>query len=482
MESKYNYKNMKNKDSFETELGEHNDKCHMIFRHIEEGAPLYISVEQTLPEDMSDEMYKEDMPLDDMQYVRITLLTEEMMNYDLEMFQMEDRIELLKKYRPYFASFIVSLQDNKIDDIKLLGRNWFLGQFFSVEEFVSDEGILLKGILETSASPINYLEGKLLVFTNRALQEDVLDQINDVYDPHNFTYTASLDIEKTLNDSWGGDLLKTIDIYNIGHGNADYLRGLNHRILYDIGYNYRSFPGYHNGKYLKAVNAIRKFKPSCVILSHWDMDHIIGCAYADQNIFSKKWIAPYLVSSTDNNATANSIRLAHYLKVLGNLCLVDRDQKSKLIATITGAQGIEIKLWLGGGKSVISSKNREGLMIEIYDRNRFYPHVLLTGDVPYQCMPNILSEPIDFMHVPHHCSKMELNKLKGMPSGGECAIISTNRWKSGKVNYDSEHHRELKKIFQKVINTIDNKIINDEANLSIQIDYLKRECHARPKC
>ena len=433
---------------------------------------MYVSVERIVSEDESGKMHIEELSLENTQYVRISLLTDDMIKYDLEMFTIQSRTNLLHYYRPYFVSFIVPLEENKLRNIEVLGDDWHIGQFVNSEEMMQGEDILLNGILETSASPINCLNKSLLVFTNRAMKKDVLDTINDTYNPHNFAYTSSLDIETVLNDCWEGDIPKTIDIYNVGHGNADYIKGSsNHRIIYDIGYNYRSFPKYNNSGYLRAVNAIRHLKPSCVILSHWDMDHIIGCAYAEQSVFDKKWIAPYLVSDRDKKATPNSIRLAHYLSVLGNLCLVDREQKNKLVATIECGNNICMKLWLGGGTGNLTSKNREGLIIEIIDTYKVYPHILLAGDVPYKCMPDILKEPINFIHVPHHCSNMDLDKLKKLPGRGICAVISTNRKRDGTLNYDNNHKMELSNKFMNVINTIDNASGDDEANLSVQIDY-----------
>lgn len=460
-----------NAERYGTELKSHKDKCKSFFNEIENGAPLYINVERVVSEDEFGNRYIEELSLNDIQYVRVSLLTDNIMNYDLEMFSREDRTELLNKYRPYFTSFIVPLEDNSIRDIELLGADWYEGRFLQKENTDSEEGILIRGILENSASPVNHLEGRLLVFTNKEMKQSVLDQINSMYDPRKFGYTSSSDIEDILNAAWVGDFPYSIDIYNVGHGNADYIRGSNHRILYDIGYNYRSFPSYRKSKYLRAANALRHLQPSCVILSHWDMDHIIGCAYASQDIFSVKWVAPYLVSSRDASATPNSIRLAHYLKVLGNLCLVDREQTNKLIATISCANDIEIKVWLGSGTSMITPKNREGLTLEIVDKNKVGLHVLLAGDVPYKCMNNSLADPIDFIHVPHHCSRMELDKLKSLPGVGQCAIISTNRKKAGALNFDTGHHDELMKKFKNIINTIDHPSGDDEANLSIQIDY-----------
>lgn len=453
-------------------LAMHKDKCRKMFDKIKNGERLYIRIERVASEDDAEKTYIEEMSPEDTQYTRISLLTDDMLAYDSEMFRIEDGTVLRDNYRPYFASFNVPLNDNR-NDIEAIGDGWRIGRLISPGESDTNEAVLLNGFLETSASPVNYLDDKkLLVFTDRTIDKSVLDRINSTYDPNNFMISDNKDIEQILNDAWEQDFPNTIDIYNVGHGNADYIKGANHRILYDIGYNYRSFPSYHQSKYLKAVNAIRHLKPSCVILSHWDMDHIIGCAYAQKDIFNSKWIAPFLVSSKDKKATPNSIRLAHYLKVLGNLCLVDRDQKNKLIATIACAYGIEMKLWLGGGSSRLTPKNREGLMIEIIDGTKTYSHVLLAGDVPYKCMPDILSNPIDFIHVPHHCSNMELDRLRSIPGKGICAIISTNRKKCGGFNYDANHHGELEKKFTEVINTSDNDAGDDEANLSIQINYI----------
>lgn len=454
-----------------TELEVHYKKCCKMFDDIKNENILYISIERIVSEDELENEYINEKALDGKQYVRVSLLTDEIIEYDLEMFRVENGSELLKKYRPYFANFIVPLEEN-INGIRSIADGWHIGRFIRSRKF-SNDGIILSGTLEASASPVNYLDGNLLIFTNKAIKKSILDKINSTYDPKRFILSKNSDVEAILNKAWAEDLPDKIDIYNVGHGNADYIKGTSHRILYDIGYNYRCFPTYQCSRYLRATRAIRHLKPSCVILSHWDMDHIIGCAYAEQDIFSKKWVAPSLISNADKSATPNSIRLAHYLKVLGNLYLVDRDQKPGLIATISCARTVKMKLWLGGGKSILTPKNREGLMLEIIDSSKNYPHILLAGDVPYQCMPNILGIPIDFMHVPHHCSNMELGRLKGIPGKGRCAVISTNRKKCGKLNYNKDHHDELENKFADVINTIDNAL-GDEANLSIQIDCMNK--------
>lgn len=161
-----------------------------------------------------------------------------------------------------------------------------------------------------------------------------------------------------------------------------------------------------------------------------------------------------------------------------------------MTAVISCAKDVEIRLWLGSGYDKhITLENRRGLILEIADRRSRNPHVLLAGDVPYQCMPDILNIPVDFMHVPHHCSNMLLDRLKKIPGGGNCAVISTNRDRNGNINYDSVHHDELECRFSEVINTINTEnpshtkktpvcksgrfryLSDDELALAIRIDY-----------
>ena len=458
----------------------HEKKCHTIFNNIQNGEILYVKIEEPFFLETK-KLYSDEV--DNTKYMRVSILTDAIIDYDLKMFKSERETDFLENYRPYFISFVVSLGKNKLDDLRVIGDSWCSAKFITGDKPIMDESVTIKGYLEMSASPISYLNGRLLVFKDKSIDASILKGINETYTLPNFQCMNDADINRVLNEAWKDDFPVTIDIYNVGHGNADYIRGEKHRILYDIGYNYRSMPSYHNAKYLRAVNAIRHLKPSCVILSHWDLDHIIGCAYAEKDIFTKKWIAPNLTSNLDKNVSKNSIRLAAYLQILDKLCLVDRDiqRKKPLIAKISCENNIHMNLWLGNGMDGrISRKNREGLMIEIIDKKGLNPHVLLPGDVPYNCMPNLLlKKTIDFMHVPHHCSKMNLAKLNNSSNKGKCAIISTNRKVDRTLNCDSSHFDGLTKKFKEVISTMNNGCRDDEANLSIQIKYRYKDFSVR---
>lgn len=477
----------------------HQKKCLEMFESIISGRNVYIRVERSITETAYGEVRLEEISPEYMQYVNISVLTDEILGYDAEMFQIQDREMLFHTYRPYFISFLVPLDQNNPSTISDLGDGWFLAHFDgpAAESDDNRSYVELTGILETAASPVNYMDKRLFIFTDRSLPQSVLDKINTTYDPSLFVCTSSSDVETILNNAWANNFPNIIDIYNVGHGNADYIKGKNKRILYDIGYNYRTIPTYSSPKFPRATQALRQVNPCCVILSHWDLDHIIGCAYAEPKVFRVPWIAPF-VSLTKSNAKKakekgaypNKIRLANYLRQLGSLYLVDRKQTNKLIAVISCAKDAEIRLWLGSGYDKnITAENRRGLILEIVDKHSRKPHILLTGDVPYESMPDILNIPVDFMHVPHHCSNMILNRLKKIPGVGNCAVISTNRDKTGTINYNNCHYKELKRRFSEVINTIDTEnpthtkkvpisrtgrfrhLSDDELTLAIRIDY-----------
>ena len=74
------------------------------------------------------------------------------------------------------------------------------------------------------------------------------------------------------------------------------------------------------------------------------------------------------------------------------------------------------------------------------------------------------------MHVPHHCSRMELSNLRNLITKGNAAIISTNRKKDGKNNHDGKHHSELMRKFESVILTINPPSGIEEEKLAIRIN------------
>lgn len=472
----------------------HRQMCHTFFDQIERGERVYIhfeSLEESLqsfrePTDPESNCERDDQ---NTVYAEITVLSYSMVEYDLAYLGSENfnQNAEISQYHPYFSFFLVPITS---ENVSILGkiqmhmsneRNWFIGKLQSSDfesEFFPYKW-MLDGSYITAASPINHLQKKLLIFDDDAISEEERLKINRISKAYDFDFTSaqktSYEIENILKKAWPtNEIPSTIDIYNVGHGNADYIRSSNGKILFDVGYDYRHVPDETPYNFVRAVRALRRMTPDCVILSHWDLDHIIGCAYAEHSLVDCPWIAPTLLP----NASINAKRLARYLQCLNRLCLIDRNQSPQLIASIHCNSNVLFNLWLCSGfDSLISEENRSGLIVELTERHpgSCYPHVVLAGDVPYRCIPPaVFATSIDFLHVPHHCSKMCLSALKRSNSpAGTLAVISTQRRKNPphEIVRNMDHWQLLHNKFRKVVCTIDHSPVDDSANLSVQINY-----------
>ncbi len=280
--------------------------------------------------------------------------------------------------------------------------------------------------------------------------------------------------------AWKNTICNYIDIYNVGKGNADYIVGNNHIILYDIGYQY-PVPNEIDNHFPKATTEFAELKPDLVIISHWDSDHYIGCLYASNDIFKVNWIAPTLTSDSDKHFSLNAFRLAAYLKALNKLVLVNRAKAGRFNVSVKGRYD---NIFLRMGSSLkdndITDINREGLYIEISKAGDWGS--VLMGDVPYKCAVDSIfkMKHLKLLHVPHHCSKMELEKLIRSSWGGNDghAVITTRKWSAKtkpkkKSSYDegNDHRKTLRKKFGKnvhyTIGSSRRKNVNDIKALRI---------------
>lgn len=75
-------------------------------------------------------------------------------------------------------------------------------------------------------------------------------------------------------------------IHNVGQGNNVLIELSNGRkFFYDLGMTMDKDE--RNDPYIQ--QSIRQFltiSPDMVVLSHWDLDHILGISYADDNIYN----------------------------------------------------------------------------------------------------------------------------------------------------------------------------------------------------
>ena len=186
----------------------------------------------------------------------------------------------------------------------------------------------------------------------------------------------------------------------------------------------------------KKINGII---PQAVILSHWDLDHILGITNACDSIYDATWIVPDLwgLQIVKKNGTIDEKQISDSAKRL--LKYLDWKIKDKLI--IVGDDLIKkciyenptktVSIWTGErvtktGKNAnkkqfqITRANNFGLIIYIKNDSA----ALFPGDCEYSVIPDtLLDKEINYLLVPHHCSKMSSPRIKAS-CGVKRAILS----------------------------------------------------------
>lgn len=450
----------------------HHNLCKLMFHDVKQGKEVWIQI---------DDIYSSNENLDSenpKNFVRVSLLNQNMLDYDRNMFQLlssENEYQELARnvFRPYFLHFLIDV--TKIDEKSItfisnpenLGQ-WFKGEFLQKENVPDMMENLMEGLIESSASPVHY-EKHTLIIKNIHLGSIILKEINDTYDAPSIGVRSDKYVNNELKHIFNNTKFSKVRVYNVGNGNCIYIKGLDGKkpknLLYDIGYHNHFYPRRVLGRtsYQRSIHAIRSFSKhlDCIILSHWDLDHILGCAHAPQYLFHRKWIAPNFPPKERTVISAR--RLAVYLDRIGSLILVDRNptpQRTNAFACLTDQTSKStISFWIGNGlarripgvkrkkaDSRISKINREGIIIEIANINHHGKNTncLLSGDVPYSSMPNGVNlitnkSPLDYLVVPHHGSNMDFNELNVAPQA--CAIISA----AGVNNLPHDEHKEALK-------------------------------------
>lgn len=406
------------------------------------------------------------------QYILCSFITKTMVEYDNFIIRKitdansrnhknSEITKFIKNNRPYFCSF--SITDS--DSIKMFLKAYKLNNKIHFAKIVksNEKGKDLGINLIYGLSPVT-MSGRKLLITDKNDKYFTL-KANALYKAETKTIKKCIvnNVDKEINNSIRNHKITGVDVYRVGNGNCnfiDFADSNDNGILYDIGYNCKSIPTkeFKNCKYPNSTKALRKLTPSCVIISHWDMDHYIGCAYANDKIFKVKWIAPRY----EIEKSFNSLRLGVYLAKLNNLVLLDNNFK--------GFNNNNLLLCVGSGKdSKVSERNRKGIYLYINKGGKIHNNILLTGDVPYNCFDNDILRKTSFLVAPHHGADMNYNKtymqlIKFFK--GECknriAIISCND-KAG--NRPSKDHVEyLETMGFKVITTENGSYRNPKKN------------------
>jgi beta-lactamase superfamily II metal-dependent hydrolase len=362
----------------------------------------------------------------------------------------ENRLHL--GYRPYFMEFS-GYCTNKEQCRKLLlemeyGENNYFSGFF-IKNTDSQVGIdtkegcinkhkilaVVRGEVMVSASPIDNIPGMLYIIEDYSKVSPEYEAIlNDsIYECKKVPYreSDSLEITKTLDKTIINGKPKILNVYNVGQGNCASIEMENGSfILADIGLTNDKIE--LSQKYtVIAKRKIRDINPQIIILSHWDLDHILGITNTADSIYDSVWIVPDLwglkrfvakKKSGEVNykyVSDSAKRLLKYLdwRNRDNLLIIDDSFSRKQIYSNTLDS---VSIWTGercdkSGMNIkkkhymITAANNFGLII--YLRNQY--SALLPGDCEYQILPDdLLNKEVNYLVVPHHCSKMSEPNIK----------------------------------------------------------------------
>lgn len=387
--------------------------------------------------------------------IYISILSERQYEYDASSFRALRAIQEITndaketvayvRYRPYFFSFIVDAreisrhprllewieknftEDNLNNQFDRIGwiqarfENDGTGHDWRVRE---ESDIALDGIVEYAASPFVFKKGTLHISTDakghpKAIDASKQAEIEGMY--HDclkqcMNNPGAQSIKAVISNALNNVSIKCLEIFSVGTANAMILHGTSgasvkaKQIVFDIGIR---------GDTTKKGNSsfpqrIKKLKPDIVILSHWDSDHVFGCAYGSSDLFLCPWIAPNPALS-NWSICAGSERVACYLACLNNLFLCDN--VGSRIVKVSGSQS-SLEIWQGAGRpdGSITMQNRIGLILLIRREIAGRPDIieaLLPGDVPYSSFPDPLysNNSVRFLAIPHHCAEMNLGWL-----------------------------------------------------------------------
>lgn len=384
--------------------------------------------------------------------IQISLINELQIEYDKLLLEKHNSTE--QNYHMYIYEFFGVCEENA--DIYALSQD----DFYEIEIVdCPDEtsGVFATGTIIYSASPIER-SSRTIKIKDKA-SEDINKQIKDNFKLNSKSIIKTkedLDCRLTqigiknkidkLKDKW------CVKIVNVRQGNCIFVYNKESGIkfAFDIGYSvFEGVPG--AGYYINLYSSEFRTSDSFVILSHWDMDHILGVTFIERKeIFKCTWITP----EVDDKSSVSAQRLAKYIENTGNLISIDYGLNGQ---NLLGHTSGYFNLWKGKGYvagSKITQENNRGLIVEL---SKFESHVrhytsdgankfLLPGDCEYEAMPDsIKNGRYHCLIVPHHGGEMFPPQFQ-QAEPDDIAIILAGYAKFNKsVNPhpDSEHIKNL---------------------------------------
>lgn len=386
------------------------------------------------------------------------------------------RKELTKNFdgfTPYFYEF--SALVNNEDTIKILSKYFNNGQYYKFNivtsgdnsnTFKTGEKFILGETL-FSASPIvikksqltivdsiidsQYRIEKILNYSDFETNSNILDDGNPI-EIQEFSNILNKCLPSSINNI-------KYTMYHVGQGLCSYISfNRNYGMFFDIGFSKdanrdKSIQFNTNGSFNRYKGRI----PKAIVLSHWDLDHILGVVYCNKEIYNRIWIAPNINEIANKKLSNSALRLSKYISLRERLVnsliksprkykkilfLINKNYNNKQIFKSFDGKFILHKGKGTGTKNHSNKENNIGLILELINSKK----LLLTGDVDYIKMPTtILNSTFNFLQVPHHGADVGRPKFKPAKCTKPIAIVpvsDVNRY--GHPKY-KEHLNILKK-------------------------------------
>ena len=271
--------------------------------------------------------------IDDVNYITISLVTPQMAYTDNEFFgeNYRNQNDLWKsEYRPYYYEFSTVLNTK---DSMLVNEYYFQNEWFRARLVRSEKdkqlmysncvtkpaiGDYVQGVVNFGGSE-SFSDVLFLVFESELIKDSVRKGLADLYSV-NLNQQQSPDAY--LKTTFGEHKDKySVNVLNVGQANCIHIKNIrsNASMFFDIGRplkGYKTKSGWVRNADLKSGKSIvttlgllDKYKPDCIIISHWHSDHFAAYIHLRDIGKGKKWIVPPITKKTITSA----IRLIRFL-------------------------------------------------------------------------------------------------------------------------------------------------------------------------
>ena len=362
----------------------------------------------------------------------VSLINDVMLDVDYEYFS-SNHGTYKEYYVPYIYEFVVKESD-KEKILSITNYAVWYNAVLSENIVYTNATNMIEGTLHFSASVFNpkkvYLEfidkvdveeyGKILKSSHEIKTMRADKKINHIQNIRQDYYSKSYEpFSKEVQKEISKDNYINIDVYNVGQGNFVYIKGDKNRILFDVGIDKNTT--YYDSK-IKSI--IQKIKPNAIILSHWDLDHILGVKFIKDEDWPNIWIAPDIIERK-GDIILSAHRLAMYLLKNEYLHMIGKKYSGKMVYELKN-----MKIYKGdiiakyAKKSANDNNNNHGLIITIETDNF---NTILPGDCEFAAWPEkiaINKVPYDILMLPHHGAEVYLPEKKEYDSLFMLGVVS----------------------------------------------------------